>query len=56
MLRFLLLRFLPRRLVPLLALIEIVRLVRQWRARDDSTVRATGPGAATSRVRPKPRA
>jgi hypothetical protein len=35
MVRFLLLRFLPRRLVPLLFLLEIVRLVRRWQTRDD---------------------
>jgi hypothetical protein len=34
-LRFLLLRFLPRRLVPILTAIEIVRLVRARRRRPD---------------------
>jgi hypothetical protein len=29
--RFFLLRFLPRRLVPILTVIELVRLVRGWR-------------------------
>jgi len=37
MLRFLLLRFLPRRLVPLLFLVEIFRLIRRWQTRDDPT-------------------
>ena len=32
MLRFLLLRFLPRRLLPLLTLLEVIRLVRRFRA------------------------
>lgn len=41
-LRFLLLRFLPRRLVPLLTVIEIVRLVRRVRGRR-STPAATPP-------------
>ena len=35
MLRYLLLRFLPRRLVPLLFLLEILRLVRRWQTRND---------------------
>jgi hypothetical protein len=34
MLRFLLLRFLPRRLVPLLLLLDVIRLVRRWQTRD----------------------
>ena len=38
MLRFLLLRFLPRRLVPLLFLLEVFRLIRRWQTRDDPTV------------------
>jgi hypothetical protein len=33
MLRFLLLRFLPRRLVPIVTVIEIAMLVRRWRTR-----------------------
>jgi hypothetical protein len=33
--RFLLLRFLPRRLVPLLVLFEVIQLVRRLRARND---------------------
>ena len=37
MLRFILLRFLPRRLVPLLFLVEIFRLIRRWQTRDDPT-------------------
>lgn len=35
MLRYLLLRFLPRRLVPLLFLFEIFRLFRRWQTRND---------------------
>ena len=38
MLRFLLLRFLPRRLVPLLLLLEVVQLVRRWQTRDDRVI------------------
>jgi len=38
MLRFLLLRFLPRRLVPLLFLLEIFRLLRRWQTRQDPVV------------------
>jgi hypothetical protein len=38
MLRFLLLRFLPRRLVPLLLLIEVVQLVRRWQTRDERVI------------------
>jgi hypothetical protein len=38
MLRYLLLRFLPRRLVPLLFLLEIFRLVRHWQTRNDPVV------------------
>jgi hypothetical protein len=38
MLRFLLLRFLPRRLVPLLLLLEVVQLVRRWQTRDQRVI------------------
>ncbi len=38
MLRYLLLRFLPRRLVPLLFLLELFRLVRRWQTRNDPVV------------------
>jgi hypothetical protein len=38
MLRFLFLRFLPRRLVPLLFLLELFRLVRRWQTRNDPVV------------------
>jgi hypothetical protein len=38
MLRYLLLRFLPRRLVPLLFLLEIFRVVRRWQTRNDPVV------------------
>jgi hypothetical protein len=34
MLRFFLLRFLPRRLVPLLIALDVIRLIRNWRARN----------------------
>lgn len=37
MLRFLLLRFLPRRLVPLLTVLEIALLVWGWHKRKDVT-------------------
>ncbi len=47
MLRFLLLRFLPRRLVPLLFLFEIFRLFRRWQTRNDPDIdrprRRVGP-------------
>jgi hypothetical protein len=47
MLRYLLLRFLPRRLVPLLFLFEIFRLFRRWQTRNDSDMdrplRRVGP-------------
>jgi hypothetical protein len=57
--RFLLLRFLPRRLVPLLVLFEMVQLVRRLRARDDRIIeghateippRPTKPQAIESRA------
>jgi hypothetical protein len=38
MLRFLFLRFLPRRLVPLLFLLEIFRLFRRWQTRNDPVI------------------
>ncbi len=38
MLRFLFLRFLPRRLVPLLTLFEIYRLLRRWQSRNEPPV------------------
>ena len=47
MLRYLLLRFLPRRLVPLLFLLEIFRLFRRWQTRNDPDIdppRRVGPG------------
>ena len=47
MLRYLLLRFLPRRLMPLLFLFEIFRLFRRWQTRHDSDMdrplRRVGP-------------
>ncbi len=42
MLRFFLLRFLPRRLVPFLFLLEIFRLVRRWQTRNDPVVDPRG--------------
>ena len=58
MLRFLLLRFLPRRLMPLLFLFQVFRLLRQWQNRDvrplprnvtprDVTPREVTPGGVT---------
>lgn len=47
MLRYLLLRFLPRRLVPLLFLLEFFRLFRRWQTRNDPVIdppRRVGPG------------
>jgi hypothetical protein len=38
MLRFLFLRFLPRRLVPLLTLFEIYRLFRRFQTRNDAPI------------------
>jgi hypothetical protein len=38
MLRYLFLRFLPRRLMPLLFLLEIFRLFRRWQARNQPAV------------------
>lgn len=38
MLRFFLLRFLPRRLVPLLFLFEIFQLFRRWQRRNDPVI------------------
>jgi hypothetical protein len=38
MLRFLFLRFLPRRLVPLLTLFEIYRLLRRWQTRNEHPI------------------
>jgi hypothetical protein len=35
MLRLLLLKFLPRRLLPFLFLLELIQLVRRWQTRDD---------------------
>jgi hypothetical protein len=34
MLRFFLLRFLPRRLVPILLVLDVIRLIRNWRSRN----------------------
>lgn len=47
MLRYLLLRFLPRRLVPLLTLFEIYRLFRRWQGRNEPPIappRLLNPG------------
>ena len=43
MLRFLFLRFLPRRLVPLLTLFEIYRLFRRWQSRNEPPVAPPRP-------------
>ena len=46
MLRYMFLRFLPRRLVPLLTLFEIYRLFRRWQTRNDPPIaraRRVGP-------------
>jgi hypothetical protein len=48
MLRYLFLRFLPRRLVPFLFLLEIYGLVRRWQKRNDPPIaraRRVGPQA-----------
>jgi hypothetical protein len=42
MLRYLLLRFLPRRLVPLLFLLEIFRLFRRWQTRNEPVIDPSG--------------
>ena len=34
MLRFLLLRFLPRRLLPILIILDVVRMIRGWQKRN----------------------
>ena len=47
MLRFLLLRFLPRRLFPLLVLFELFRLFRRWRSRDDASAEPPNGGPGT---------
>jgi hypothetical protein len=41
MLRLLFLRFLPRRLVPLLTLFEIYRLFRRWQTRNEPPIAPT---------------
>jgi hypothetical protein len=46
MLRFLFLRFLPRRLVPLLFLLEIFRLFRRWQTRNEPAVDPSGRARA----------
>ena len=59
MLRFLLLRFLPRRLVPLLMLLEVIRFARRMGAADTTTedrrrmaaARPVGPAAPTPPTR-----
>jgi hypothetical protein len=41
--RFLLFRFLPARLVPILTILEVVWFVRRWRHRNDpAPIRQTG--------------
>jgi len=41
MLRYLFLRFLPRRLMPLLFLLEIYRLFRRWQTRNEPVTHRT---------------
>ena len=48
--RFLLLRFLPRRLIPLLALYEIVQLVRRFRRDGDFPWRTDQPWSDDDRI------
>jgi hypothetical protein len=59
MLRFLLLRVLPRRLFPVLLAFEAFRLIRRWRSRNDPaprdvTVRVSSPRDAISSPSPDP--
>jgi hypothetical protein len=53
-LRFLLLRFLPGRLMPLLTAIEVIRLVRRLRARRPDPVPPRRIVTSTPPVRPDP--
>ena len=46
MLRFLLFRFLPRRIMPLLMLFEAIQLVRRLRRRDEPAVTPVRSGLA----------
>jgi hypothetical protein len=55
MLRYLLLRFLPRRLVPLLFLLEIFRLFRRWQTRNDPVINPTPRARAGTDVDGTPR-
>ncbi|MEO8570858.1 MAG: hypothetical protein ABI553_04090 [Chloroflexota bacterium] len=59
MIRFFLLRFLPRRLVPILIALDVIRVIRDWRTRKrppvapppgrrSATVDAANPNAAGS--------
>jgi hypothetical protein len=47
MLRFFLLRFLPRRLVPILIVLDVIRVIRNWRSRNRPTI-APPPGRRAS--------
>jgi hypothetical protein len=54
MFRFLLLRFLPRRLLPLLTVLEIIRLVRRFQTRgrtatEPRPMKRVGPDPASYR-------
>ena len=51
MLRFLFLRFLPRRLVPLLTLFEIYRLFRRWQIEERAPDRSAAPAEPRDRRR-----
>jgi hypothetical protein len=46
-LRFVLLRFLPRRLVPVLLALEVIQLIRGWRKRNEPPV-SPPPGRRTA--------
>ena len=41
MLRFFLLRFLPRRIVPFLIALDVIRMIRGWRARNRPPIATT---------------
>lgn len=55
MLRYLFLRFLPRRLVPFLFLFEIFRLFRRWQTRNEPPIAPTGRQTARTEVDGSPR-
>ena len=55
MLRYMLLRFLPRGLVPLLFLLEIFRLFRRWQTRNDPVIDPSRRTRLVSDTDPTPR-